>query len=549
MKTISPVINLLLLVWGLTHAMQAHSQKENPRLVIGIVVDQMRNDYIERYWSKFGEEGFKKLVKEGYRYRNMHYTYVPTYTAPGHASIYTGTTPASHGIVANDWYDRKLGKEIYCTSDTSVASVGATPGKQGQMSPRNMLAGTVGDELRNFYKNRSRVIGIALKDRGAILPAGHSANAAYWLDGESGNWISSSFYMTALPAWLQQYNAQKPVQAYLEKSWTTLLPLEAYTESLPDENPYETPFKGKDKAVFPYDLKALTAKNGKLNLIRSTPWGNSLTADLAQLIIEKEEMGADAFPDMLCVSFSSTDYIGHQFGPDAVETEDAYLRLDSEIARLVKFAEEKVGKNKVLFFLTADHGGATTPSYLMQRKMNAGYFDSASMRDSVNKWILEKFSGTNWILKWTNDQIYLNEPEIRAKGFEIARVELYLCNKLTELSGIRSAVAASDVRRFNFQNNAAAFVQKGYYAKRSGNIHLILEPSWMEYSKTGTTHGSSYSYDTHIPMLWYGSGVPAGSSTERVSIEDIAPSVSNFLGIPLPNASTGRILPFDINAK
>jgi predicted AlkP superfamily pyrophosphatase or phosphodiesterase len=533
-------ICLVAILLPLGHGIRA--QQETPRLVIGIVVDQMRNDYISRYWNKFGEGGFKKLVTQGYRFNNMQYNYVPTYTGPGHATIYTGATPAAHGIVANDWFDRRQQRKVYCTADSGVATVGAPAGRQGQMSPRNMLAATVGDELRNFFKDRSKVIGIALKDRGAILPAGHSANAAYWFDGESGNWISSTHYMKDLPGWLHDYNIQQKPAAQLEGSWNPLLPIDTYTESLPDDNPFETPFKGTSAAVFPYDLKALAPQNGKLNLIRSIPAGNTLTAELARLVIENEQLGADSYPDMLCVSFSSTDYIGHQFGADAIETEDAYLRLDRDLAELLKFAEEKTGKNRLLVFLTADHGGATTPAYLKTRKWNAGYLNPAMIIDSSKKWLNEKFNAVNWIAEWNNDQLYLDEEKIFAAGIDPKDVEQYLCRRLEMLPGVRSALSAAVIRQQQMLSDPAAMVQRGYYAKRSGNIFIMLDPSWMEYAQTGTTHGSSYSYDTHVPMLWYGMSISHGQSDERVVVQDIAPTLSALLGIPFTNAGNGNVL-------
>lgn len=539
----------LSLVFSFILLNNSSAQQARPKLAIGIVVDQMRNDYIERYWERFGEGGFKKLVQNGYRFYDAHYTYVPTYTAPGHATVYTGTTPAVHGIVANDWYDRLSGRQVYCAGDSTVRSVGAPPNQQGQMSPRNMLAATVGDELRNFFKDKSKVIGIALKDRGAILPAGHTANAAYWFDGDSGFWISSTYYMNDLPAWLKKYNDRKLPADFLSKPWNTLYPIETYTKSLPDENPWENPFKGKDKAVFPYDLKQLSTKNGGLNILRSSPWGNTLTADLAKQAIENEGLGADNDPDLLCVSFSSTDYVGHQFGPDAIETEDIYLRLDQDLADLLRFAEEKVGKENLVVFLTADHGGATTPSYLQSRKLNAGYLESKAMIDSAKAWLKEKYSATNWILNWNNDQIYLDEAAILAQTQQLDDVEQFLCRKLARLPGVRTAIASTEIRKFECLSQPASLVQKAWYAKRSGNIHIVQDPSRMEYSKKGTTHGSSYSYDTRVPVLWYGMQLNQGVSTERIAIEDIAPTLSFLLGIPMPNAASGKILPIPQQTK
>src|ERR1035437_5761903 len=316
-----------------------------PKLVVGIVVDQMRYDYIQKYWNKFGDEGFKRLVNEGMFCKNVHYNYVPTFTGPGHASIYTGTTPATNGIVSNNWIDKDNKKGIYCAEDKSVNTVGSSS-SAGQMSPKNLISSTVGEELKKYSDGKSKVIGIALKDRGAILPAGHNANAAYWYDGSNGNWITSTYYIKELPQWVNDFNKKESAKKYLSQVWTTSLLIEQYTESDMDDNNCEELFKGKEKPIFPYDLPTLMKDNGGLGLIKSTPFGNSLTKDFAIETIKNENLGKGNADDFLSVSFSSTDYIGHQFGPQSVEVEDCYIRLDKDIAGLLKFLDEWVGKNR-----------------------------------------------------------------------------------------------------------------------------------------------------------------------------------------------------------
>jgi predicted AlkP superfamily pyrophosphatase or phosphodiesterase len=421
-----------------------------------------------------------------------------------------------------------------------VQTVGSSTVEVGKMSPRNMLSTTVGDELKIATNKRSKVIGVALKDRAAILPAGHIADGAYWFDGESGNFVSSTFYMKQLPEWLTKFNAEQKAQKYLESTWNMLLPEDRYDESLADLNPYESSFKGKDKPVFPYDLKVLAPLNGGMNMIRTTPFGNSLTLDMAKAAITGENLGKDQFTDLLCVSFSSPDYIGHKFGTEARELQDCYLRLDRDLAELIRFAEEAAGKGEVIFFLTADHGGATVPAYLMDLRAQGGYMDYSPMKDSVNNWLKATYKAENWLLTITNEQLYLNETAIQSAGKTVEEIEVFLANKLMYYPGIQQVLTGTQLRREEFTRDIGALIQRGYFPPRSGNVMLALQPNWMEYSRTGTTHGSPWCYDTRVPMLWYGWKIQSGSTTTSFSIDDIAPSLSILLDLPFPNATTGK---------
>jgi len=517
-----------------------------PKLVVGIVVDQMRFDYLYKYWNKFGDGGFKRLINEGYQCKNLQYNYVPTYTGPGHSSIYTGTTPDRHGIISNDWFNRETNSGIYCTDDKSVKTIGSSTEKVGQMSPRNLLSTTVGDELRVASMLKSRVFGIALKDRAAILPAGHTANAAYWFDGESGNWVSSSFYGNKLPDWITRFNKQQKAMTYLNQNWKPLLPIEQYTESLADQTPYETPFKGSKSVTFPYDLKKLMGENGVQNLIRSTPFGNTFTNDFALELIKNEKLGQGTNTDMLCVSFSSTDYVGHQFGTDAVETEDVYLRLDADLKILLDSLEAIIGKENLIVFLSADHGGATVPSYLMDLRAPGGYMNYAPVESELKTWLKTQTGIDSNIIGIFNDQVYLNESALKANGTNISETELLVADWLLSVKGIHSTITSSDLRRNEFTNGTNHFIQKGFHPKRSGNVIITLEPNWMEYHQTGTTHGSPYSYDTRVPMLWYGWKIEHGESVLPYFIEDIAPTISWMLNIPFPNATSGNPIPLPL---
>jgi predicted AlkP superfamily pyrophosphatase or phosphodiesterase len=512
-----------------------------PKLVIGIVCDQMRFDYVYRFWNKLGNDGFKRLLSQGYECRNTNYNYCPTYTGPGHASIYTGTTPAVHGIIANDWLDRDAGKSVYCVQDDNAKSVG-TDAAGGKKSPRRMLSTTMGTQLRIATNNGSKVFGIALKDRAAILPAGHTANGAFWFDNTTGKFISSDFYMNALPAWLNTFNDRKLAQQYLTQSWTTLLPIDQYTESLPDDSPYEGKYVGENAPVFPHDIPKLMDANGKLDMIKAVPGGNTITRDLAQALIMGENLGKGKFTDFLAVSFSSTDYIGHMYGPQSIEVEDCYLRMDQELAEFLKFIDNWVGKNNALVFLTADHGAVENPQFLMDAGVPGGFFREDIVEDSLKK-NLKRVYGDTLIWGMTNDQVYFNNKTIEAKGINHSELERYVANFILRFPGVASTMTATDLAANEYTETPKHLVQKGFYFRRSGDVAIILNPGWIsDWGRTtGTTHGTAWSYDTHVPLYWWGWKVKSGKSTDDpINIVDIAPTVCQMLNIQNPNGCTGK---------
>lgn len=514
-----------------------------PKLVVGIVIDQMRYDYIYRYWDKFGNDGFKRLVNQGFFCRNTNYNYVPTYTGPGHTSIYTGTTPAVHGIIANDWYDKQSGKDIYCAQDNNVNGVGTTT-PEGKRSPVNMLATTITDELRLSSNMKSKVIGVALKDRSAILPAGHTANAAYWYDGSIGAFITSTYYMQQLPTWVTEFNKKELPKKYLSVPWNTLLPLDQYTESLPDDNKYETVFKGETKPVFPHNLPELQKLNGGLNIIRATPMGNSLTKDFAIETIKSENMGKGAATDFIAISFSSPDYIGHTYGPNSVEQEDDYIRLDKDLAELLSFIETQVGKNNALIFLTADHAAPEVPNYLTDLKIPSGYVKEKKLVDTLKKY-LNKMYGDTLVLSYKNQQVFFNHKMIDEKKIKIKQVEDDIALFLQGFPEVSEVLTAYTLNNSQFTEGSRYLMQKGFNAKRSGDILVNYLPAYIDdYSPTGTTHGSPYSYDTHVPLLFYGWNIKQGSSAEQVYITDVAATLAMMLNIQFPNGCTGKPISF-----
>ncbi len=528
--------SVLVLFFGTRVSAQV-MDTQKPRLVVGIVVDQMRNDYIYRYWNRFGEGGFKRLVKEGFYFRNTHFNYIPTYTGPGHASIYTGTTPRNHGIIANNWYNAGEGNMVYCSYDDAVQPEG-TEAANCRMSPHRLLVNTVGDELKLATIKKSKVFAVALKDRGAVLPAGHSADAAYWFDESTGNFVSSSWYSKNLPAWLNDFNSGEPVKKYLSQPWNTLYPINSYTASLPDDNNYESLKLRADKPVFPYDFGDHVKKRN-WSVIRATPYGNSITKDAALACLRYEGLGKDEITDMLCISFSSPDVIGHDYGPRAIEIEDVYLRLDRDIEEILKALDKEVGAGRYTLFLTGDHAAGDVPSHLLDEKMHAGYVYESTVRKLVHKFCHEKYQDSSLIANVSNEQIFLNTQKIASSQLDQELLEKQLCELLISTPGIAAAYP-SEVLRYSGAcgDIQLQLLQNGYHFKRSGHVALVLEPGFMDHSRRGTSHGTGYVYDTHVPLVFFGNGIPKGESFLYTPITSIAPTLSELLRIARPNGST-----------
>lgn len=535
MRKLSILFSLLLVSLQLSMA-QGVSQK--PKLVVGIVVDQMRQEYFYRFGERFGQDGFKRFTEQGFMMTNAHYNYIPTYTGPGHASVYTGTTPATHGIIANNWYVRSLNRSIYCAEDSTVTNVGGTP-ENGNISPRNMLTTTITDELRLSNGKRSKTVGIAIKDRGASLPAGHLGDA-YWYDDVNGDWMTSTFYYESLPQWVAAFNAKKVPDSYLKQTWNTLYPIDTYVNSFPDNNDFEGPFIGKSSPTFPYHLDSLRANNGGYGMVASTPFGNSMTVDFALAAIEGEQLGQRGVTDFLAVSFSSPDYIGHRFGPSSVEVEDNYLRLDQDLKRLFDYLDQTIGVGEYLVFLSADHAVAEVPSLMVSENMPGGNFNSGYVSGQLKGFANATYGEGNWILNFSNEQIFLNRELAKERGVDFEQMQRDIAEFTLRLRGVKEAYTAADLRRNEYSQHRQHLLQMGYNHKASGDILLILEPAWLAGGQRGTTHGSGYSYDTHVPIAFYGWGIQKGRSASFVSVTDIAPTLSVLLGIRMPNGTTGQ---------
>ena len=514
-----------------------------PKLIVGLVIDQMRWDYLYRFNNRFTETGFKRLMKEGFNYEQTYIPYVPTYTAPGHTSVYTGTTPKYHGIIGNNWYDKEIKSSVYCAGDDSVQSLGTTH-DAGKMSPHRMKTTTFADENRLFTQLKGKTIGIALKDRGAILPAGHTANAAYWFHGaDEGRWISSTFYMSELPKWVQTFNSSNQANSYF-KEWNTLYDIATYTESTTDDNKFEGGFKGQKTATFPYDLKALKDQNSGYELLKATPYGNSLTTDFALAAIDGEALGKDDITDVLTVSYSSTDYVGHNFGVSSKEVQDTYLRLDKDLERLFNGLDAKVGKGNYTVFLTADHAAVEVPSYLTSLKIPSGYFDRKEFTERLNDFLKMTYQTEDLVENNSNNQLFLNRAKIVEMGLKLHDVQQAIVNEIIGYKYIDKAYTGMSMTEASFSTGIEELVQNGYDQKRSGDVIYVYDPSVLSYSATGSSHGTAFNYDTHVPLLLFGKGIKHGHTLKKTHITDIAPTMSAMLGISFPNGATGQPLEF-----
>lgn len=504
-----------------------------PKLIVGVVVDQMRNDYIYRYWDRYGSGGFKKLINNGYYLRNAHFNYVPTYTGPGHSSIYTGTTPRYHGIIANEWYNKKTKQMQYCVDDDKVESVG-TKSRDGKKSPVNQLSSTIGDELKISSNGKSKVFGIALKDRSAVLPAGHAADAAFWFDDSTGNFVSSTWYLNQLPEWLNKFNSLNLTSTYLSKGWNTLYPITTYTNSIADQNKFEKASNKKDNPVFPYDYVSFINKKSYA-VLKATPHGNTITKDLAIACLKGESLGKDEFTDILAISFSSPDIIAHNYGPRSVEIEDVYLRLDKELEELINTLDKEVGANNYVLFLTADHGGADVPAHLNEEQIPAGYLTEKEIVKITTKYFQKTYNDSSLYANYSNDQIFVDEEKLSRMGKDI--VEQALCNYLVTVPGILEAYPSNVIKNGGFsKRDIRTLIQNGYNHTLSGNVAFVMNPAWMDYGKKGTTHGASYSYDTHVPIIFYGSSIKKGSSLNYTTITQIVPTLCDIINLNYPNA-------------
>ena len=516
-----------------------NSTNPQPKLVVGIMVDQMRWDFLYKYQKHYGKGGFNRLMNGGYNLNNVMIDYVPTVTAIGHTSAYTGSVPSIHGIAGNDWTDRKTGKNVYCTTDKDVKGVGASSEKIGAHSPHNLWSTTITDQLGIATNFRSKVVGVSLKDRASILPAGHNPTGAFWFDEGTGHFVTSSYYMNDLPQWLKTFNAQNWGEKLVANGWNTVKPIAEYRESTADNVSWEHLLGSAKEPVFPYANLAAdyAAKKG---IIRNTPFGNTLSLKVAEAALDGYQMGRNAETDFLAINLASTDYVGHAFGPNSIEVQDTYIRLDQDLEQFLLMLDKKVGKGNYLIFLSADHGGAHAEGYMRANKMLTGFFDDG-LQKNLEEDLKAQFAHEKMIWAIDNYQIYINHNLIAENSLNEEDIKNRIITQLNKDPRVLYAVDLKKVGQSAIPEPIKSRIINGYNWQRSGDIQIISHDGMLpNYAKKGTTHSVWNSYDAHIPLIFYGTGVNRGESAKPYHMSDIAPTLAQMLKIENPCGNIGN---------
>ncbi len=540
MRFLTTIVVLFLLI-NSVFCQNPSVPSEKPKLIIGIVVSEMRYDYLNRYWDKFGEGGFKKLVNGGTFCKNTHHDYLISESGEGFATIATGAYPDVHGIVSDYWYDRLRDKITFCVRDETVKTTGGAF-EQGKYSPHALMSSTLSDQARVAGQFKPKVISVSLDPRAAVLSGGHSANAAYWFDTEKGIWISSSYYLDSLPVWVDDFNSKTFAELYLQRLWEPLLPISSYTESLADDNKYETGFSGKK--TFPYDLNKMSlVKKGQRNfdILKYTPYGNSLTKDFAISTIVNEELGQDQNTDWLQVGFSATGYMGDKFSSNSTEIEDAYLRLDKDIEHFLNFLNEQLGMKNVLIYLTADNAMADDPAFLSDQGQPTGYFNYNSAMSLLGTYLNLIYGKGDWIKFYYAQQIYLNRDLIENSKLSLIEFQNVVASFMIQFEGVANTLSSTNLMTNNYTRGFFEKIQKSYNQKRSGDIILHLSPGWTERG-IEKEYASSFRYDTHVPLIWYGWKIGRANIFRPVSVTDIMPTIAVFLDIPRSGSLEGSLI-------
>jgi len=547
-RTVRQGISLIILIifsFFKLSGQGAYIPPDKPKLVIAIIVEQLKYDQLEKFRDRLNENGIKRLINEGTYFRNASFEYMLTQSAPGHATIATGTDPNFHGITSDSWYVPLKNELINATKDISVNPVGGSY-ESGLHSPLNLQASTFSDELSMASKKRSMVFGVGMSEKSAILTAGHSANAAYWFDNTTGTWMTSTYYTGQLPGWVNDFNAMSFAETYLNGTWNLFGPASSYSDCLPDSNKYEIGFTGIN--YFPYDLKKIRPKWGSgtkkdFSLIMETPFANTLTTNFAIKLIENENLGQDDNTDYLSICYSATDNIGHRFGPSSVEMGDAILRLDDDISHLLDYLIDKIGKRNVLIYFTSAHGISEIPEILINNRIPAGYFLQNQALQLLRSYLNAVYGEGAWVKGYSERQIFLNRTLIEDARLSLDEVQKKVARCLVQFSGVSAAYPYSAFEANDYSTGNLKKIINNFNPQRSGDVIVSLNPGWVEKEEGFVTnHNSPYEYDAHVPLIWYGWTVNRSTVTRKVNMTDIAATLSSLCKVPFPNACTGEPL-------
>ncbi len=493
---------------------------KKPKLVLTIVVDQFRYDYLTRFAGEYNS-GFAQLLAKGAVFTDAHHEHFPTVTAVGHSTILTGATPSHSGIVGNEWYDHATKKMVTSVSDDNAILLGGTAGKRAS-SPARFLVSTIGDEMKMSGKGKPKVIGVSIKDRAAILPAGRMADGAYWFDDASGNFVSSSYYFKELPAWATAFNKSRTIDQFAGKSWT------------PIGNPSGKAFKTMPAQA---DAKYFA-------LMEKTPYGNEILEMFAEKAIAEEKLGQNNWTDLISVSFSANDYVGHGVGPDAPEVHDISVRTDRIVGRLLQFVTTKLGAENVLVVFTGDHGVAPLPELMEQRKMPGGRIGAQSVTDAIRAALVETFGEGDWVVSKSAQMPYLNHELIHQKKLQLGAVQDVAAHAVRELPHIFRVYTGEQLKQGPFfEDRVGRRVGNSYNSQRGADLYIIAEPYWLLGSeKAGASHGAPFNYDSHVPVIFMGAGLKSGRYDGPIAVRDIAPTLAALLDIEQPSGAEGRVL-------
>jgi len=521
------------------------ARSAKPKLVLVIVVDQFRYDYLERFGDLFGEYGFKLVTKRGALFTNANYDYVPTFTACGHAAIFSGSIPSQNGIVGNAWFDRESGKVRIMVADDAAHTVTSDgpSARGGAASPRTLIGTTIGDQMRLSNNLQSKVFTASLKDRAAVLPGGQHPNGAYWFNEASGGFVSSDYYAKELPAWVRSFSANVKADKYFGMKWDRILPAEAYKRAQPENLSLQKSALG---GRFPYAVTGGEDKPGQkfYTAFEITPFASEYLANFCMAAVGAESLGADEYPDLLSISFSSPDLTGHYYGPDSAEIEDTYIRLDRVIADLLGFIDGRIGLANTIVVVTGDHGVAPVPEYAHSNGFDAARMSGREVVDAVNKALGARFGEGKWVQNFINDQLYLDQKLIADKKVDAAEAERVAGETALTLAGVVNYFTRTQLVGGRMPDGPIARrVANGFNRERSGDVWLITKPFYFfSEGDLPTTHGSPYNYDTHVPVVLFGAGVKPGRYNDACSPSDIAPTLAALLGIEPPSNRTGRVL-------
>ena len=534
----------ILVLFAIFSANGAYSQPaippEKPKLIVQIIISQMRYDDLQRYSSKISDDGLMHLVNEGAFCRNARYNYLLTQSLPGMATISTGSNPSVHGIISDKWYSRINGQSVDAVADDNVTTVGGSF-YNGKFSPKNLIISTLGDELR-MVDPRSKVVGVSLEPAAAILSTGHNANGVFWMDVERGKWISNSYYMDSLPKWVDTLNAKGFADLYTNRDWSLTNPLDEYYEA--DIATIKQPQVKKriaDKLKRLADGIILAKKPARnYSLLLETPFGITYTKDFAIAAIVGEGLGKDEHTDLITITFTPTKHIGQKYGPHSIEMEDTYLRLDREMTHFLAFLNSEIGRHNYLLVLTSDQGVAATPDHLEKSKIPGGYFDPRQAMALLGSYLNITYGVGNWVLGYHEKQLFLNRRLIEDSNLNLWDVQDRVADFMLQFTGVANAATGHTLQSANFTEGVFSKFQNSYNQRRSGDVIINFEPGWVERNGHITSANSPYSYDAHVPLIWYGWRIKRRQVLNPVDMTDIAPTLSTLIGISWPSGATGK---------